>query len=91
LGTNLLITDEDIADYSDLISLNYDPIFTNINQCTENTNPNSGPNQYDNIEFDFETDELYNTETDANCSNYNNSNSLIYDENAISGFFFHFD
>lgn len=85
MGTNLLVTDEDIADYSDLISLNYDPFFTNnSNLGTINTNSKQAPIHYDNMEFDFETDELYNTESDVNCSNYNNSNSLIHDENANS-------
>jgi len=86
LGTNLLVTDEDIADYSDLISLNYDPFFANnSNLGAINTNSKQAPIHYDNMEFDFETDELYNTESDVNCSNYNNSNSLIHDENANSG------
>jgi len=67
LGTNLLVTDEDIADYSDLISLNYDPFFTNnSNLGPINTNSKQAPIHYDNMEFDFETDELYNTESDVN-------------------------
>lgn len=52
--TNFLVTDEDIADYSDLINLNYEPLFS-----IKSSNSRPGLN-YDSIkDWDFETSDLY--------------------------------
>lgn len=85
---NLLVTDEDIADYSDLISLNYETFFSYSNLGNPNSKP---PIQYENIDFDFETEEFCNADAEVNGSNYNNSNSLHHDENANSGLKFNLE
>lgn len=79
LGANLLVTDEDIADYSDLISLNYEPFFSNNSNCINNGKT------YLNYDFDFDTNDLYvpsniNTDMDFNNTNVKSNNDAA-DEN----------
>ncbi len=74
------MTDEDIADYSDLINLNYEPLFS-----IKSTNSRSGINYECLKDWDFETTDLY---VPSNISPENiviNGLFRFDDDNANSG------